>query len=141
MLTIWPRRSAKASKDIGPAAESRDGVVQVSVSEGLADLVVQLGSQLGPSYALNVGPPHGDGVALLPAQGVPAIAYWRCKCPSAILIVVGSQWRSTAGGAAEYLDAGADGFMLDPGAQLIAAHIAAATRTARERLAARQPAV
>jgi hypothetical protein len=125
LLTRHPHRDEL--QPFGSSAGSLLPVTEVFVADGLSSLVTSLKPLLDASFRMRIGQPAADGVmALLCPHGTSAIAYWRCKFPASVLIVVAPA--AQAPDAAAYLDAGADHFVTDASPQVLAACIIAAAR-------------
>ena len=123
LLTRHPHRDEV--QPFAGSAGSRLPVAEVFVADGLSSLVTSLKPLLDPSFRMQIGQPAADGViALLCPHGTSAIAYWRCKFPASVLIVIATP--AQAPDAAAYLDAGADHFVTDAAPQVLAAYITAA---------------
>jgi hypothetical protein len=115
------------------------GAVVVSVSAALADHLSNLTAALGPGFDVRIGPPQGPGVAVVSPQGTTAMAFYRLHHPRTALLVVGPCGGMAGQGPAEYLNAGADGYLAPAPPVVIAAHVRALAR--RQPLSQTPPAV
>jgi hypothetical protein len=116
-----------AGVELDAQPPTSDAIV-VSVSAALADHFSNLTAELGPGFAIRIGPPQGPGVAVVSPHGTTAMAFYRLHHPRTAFLVVGPA-RDVAGqGPADYLNAGADGYLTPAPAVVIAAHIRALAR-------------
>jgi hypothetical protein len=112
----------------GEAERSVNDAVVVSVAAALADHASDLTAALGPGFDVRIGPPEGPGVALVSPHGTTAIAFYRLHHPGTAFLVVGPRRDRAGQGPADYLNAGADGYIAPVPAAVLAAHIRALAR-------------
>jgi hypothetical protein len=110
------------------AKRSVNDAVVVSVAAALAEHTSDLSTALGPGFDVRIGPPQGPGVALVSPHGTTAIAFYRLHHPRTAFLVVGPRRDRAGQGPADYLNAGADGYLAPAPTAVLAAHIRALAR-------------
>jgi DNA-binding NarL/FixJ family response regulator len=122
----------------GPPAAAAPAPVLVSLSAGVHERLAGLAEALGRGTEVVVDEPQRSAVMIVGGIGPAGTAFLRARYPHAHLVVLDHHAR-VAGGAAAYLDAGADAYLSGASVGEVAAHVRALLRRPRLGPAATAP--